>query len=1028
MGVKIINRRYREIYTDGETDWLLGNVGEWQKTNINVEVTIDYNASQASPLRIDYLNNALHLSGETWGQLGFDSGMVATLRYKFQRDTNSDGVFNEETIIQQQLTINNVFESVLEVEEDINGQEFETIPNNFGNRRIIEVRLTVDQDPEGCSLKYSHFGSESVDSNTLRSAIDNTETRFIYPNLNDIIVGQWVDMEPNGLQSGMSIRNARVRKTSNNSENVFTSYNIPEAQVKALSITNVGFTTTYDSVRSIIADIQTPQPDHQSSTSDGLLTQNSSGTITSALQSQCIIFNADSSYTQQLYVNINLRVPTVVNLSGTSNEIRLSLVEFTGGSSFNFVSKTTLRSWSDVQSMLNEDLNFNGIVDLSVNATDSYIIIVEFIHSVVTGSSVGLTYKIESGLIQLSPLNGTFAEGATRAYEFEIEYMISSLFDSISNFEDGNPPSYLIGDGSLQDNFDLEFFPEWNNPNVIVRNDVTLTKRLGNTGWYNENFNELENEFKVESISYLDADGNEIDSLDYFKPTKVVAKVSGIPNINSASEFGFGFSWVPLNEADFQNKETPFYQNVFVSSGNTENGFTIDTLFTDVYPGAGIGGAAINVSNVRFTNQSGNIIFEATFTPNAAFSILFESKNEDDRNYILWFSGANSLLTRNFSDRVSLLLDFKSLIKSIPAAGPYDNIDNNFIEHPYGNDYSGVKAYEGFVQDDILCRMPIRIPKDGSIQFNSITYGFEAFNIAENRSYTLEEFQIDLSAFPIDSEGVPQFNFEEIRGFKLNSGNNKNIVELKRAEGLDTATHYGYLGYFATKLRWEDWILRQDAPGDFYNPALLNNGLNNDWISYQSQMGWQLRYFTEIIATEDNELVLYKNRWPLTIADYDQNTQLAVTHQFLRNSDNTVLNIGTDPISSRPLGVILSDENTRLEIQFQILDTGTWTLANSYGVVTIEIDLGAGRFEQRQLSSIWDREGDNPLTPLSGETKLKLEVDNTNKFLKMSCLIDPDLLEVATRYRITGRVGCFDNTTPPFQTGLYEFRYQDKYQ
>jgi hypothetical protein len=33
-GGKIINRAYNEIFTNGSTDWLLGNVGDWQNLDI----------------------------------------------------------------------------------------------------------------------------------------------------------------------------------------------------------------------------------------------------------------------------------------------------------------------------------------------------------------------------------------------------------------------------------------------------------------------------------------------------------------------------------------------------------------------------------------------------------------------------------------------------------------------------------------------------------------------------------------------------------------------------------------------------------------------------------------------------------------------------------------------------------------------------------------------------------------------------------------------------------------------------------
>lgn len=1035
MAVKVTNRQYSEIYTQGKTDWLLGNVGDWQKLNIDVEVGIELFASQSQPVSIDYVNNLFRLSGGLkWGDFGFDNGMTVTFSYKFQKDTTGDGDFDEETIIQQSYTIQNVSQNIMEVDGTIDAQDFETVPTNFGTRRIIEVHFFVDQDTEGCKIKYTHLTNIDSQAEILRSVIDNTETEFVYPDLKNVIVGQWVDMEAVGMQSGMSIRKVRVRKTSDNANEVFATYDIPQSQDRQLRIVDEPFQDPeFETGRSIIASLQQSLTDYQSVTSDALVPTSGStaggSSFSSITQAQCFLFDADSAYSQQAYFNVNIRPTATQSLTPGNNFLRLTLLRFTNGSSFDLVSNTTLREWPDVQSLVNESLNFNGIINLDVNASDSYALIVEFWQpGPYNDTNRTMNYVIESGLIQLSQKDSTFTSGLKRKYEFEIEFMISSLFDSITNFEENQLPQYLQGDQSLTDNFDIQFLPEWNNPNVKVANDLQLTSRLGNTGWFNENFNQLPNDFQLESVTYFDENGNQTDSLDFSSATKVKAVITGVPNLNTNTELGFGFAWVPLNEEDYREKETPFYRNAFVSSGDTENGFSLDQLYTNTFPGAGIGGGSLDSSNIKFTNQNGKIIFEATFTPNSSFANQFNAKNEDDRNYILWVSVADSALGRNFSDRVSLLIDFNQLTRNIPPAGEYPYIDNAFIEHPYSETFAGTPGYEGLIQDDILCRLPIRIPKDGSIIFQSIVYGVEAFNLAENRSFELERFQIDLSQYPTDSNGSQQFNFDDVRGFKLNDGNNKNWVQMKRNSSLDTTDFFGYLGYFATKLRWEDWILNQQAPGDFYKDGELNNGLNNDWYQYQDTQGWSLRFFTEIVTVESGQLKEYKNRWNITLIDYDQNANLNVTHEYYRDSDNTLLNVGTDPGTGRPLGAVLSNEATRIEIEFEITDSGTWVAANTYGVVTIEIDLGAGRFEQWQLSSVWDRESDNPLKPVTGETNLKLEVDGTNKFAKLTCLIDPDLLPDAPRYRVTGRIGCFDDSGTPFSPGLYEFRYEDTYE
>ena len=836
MAVKVINRLYNEIYTDGDTDWLLGNVGEWQTLKLQAEVIIDFLATQESPVQIDTFNNAFVLTnGKTWGDYGFDLGMQVQFIYNILEDTNGDGTFNQTSVVQQTFNIEALFNDTMEVDQLINAQGYDSLPTSFGTKKVTNVYFYVDDEAEGCRLNYMHLSNNDFQSRNLNSFIDGSLPEFVYPNIKAVATNTWVTMEPVGLQSGMSIRQVRVRK-----------------------------------------------------------------------------------------------------------------------------------------------------------------------------------------------LPGTTSFGIGRTYEFEIKYLISSFFEDINNLLEFEPPSYLQGDGSLTDNFLLKFYPEWNNPNLLIENDLERTERLGNTGWFNENFNQLDNDFKVESVVYKDEDDNVVEAVDYTVPTKVEVLVSGVPNI-AQGEFGFGFAWLPLDDDDYKEKETAHYQNIYAQTGDINDGFSAGSLNAGPYIGAGINGASMDASNVRFTEVGGNLLCEFTLTPNAQFLSAFDSRSEDDRNYFIYVSVADGTLGRNFSDRVSLLADVSSMVKNIPPAGEYDDISNSFLEHPLDETNVGVSEYEGFIQDDVLCRMPFFIPTDGSIVFSNIAFIIEAFNPITGQVFELENYSVDLSQFGT-LNGVQLINFDQVRGFKLESGNNKNWVRILRNPSADISGKAAYVAYYAFKIRWEDWISNNNAPIQFFDANLENDGLSNDWLSYLRTTGFVINFATKIIATVNNELLEYKNQFPLTFSDYDENDDINTTHRYYRDSDNTLLNVGNTP-EGQPLGVVVSNDLTRVEIDFEITTSDTWDLASTYGVITIEIDRGAGYLEQRQLSSVWGSESDNPLKPLENETKLKLALDTTSKILTLSCLIDPNVLEDAPLYRVTGRVGCYDNgdgnTLPD---GIYESAYESAYE
>ena len=77
MGVKVIERKYKNQFypSTQSTDWLLGNVGDWQRLELTFEVTIEFNGTQSETISIDSTNNTLKLNnGKSWQSYGFDIG------------------------------------------------------------------------------------------------------------------------------------------------------------------------------------------------------------------------------------------------------------------------------------------------------------------------------------------------------------------------------------------------------------------------------------------------------------------------------------------------------------------------------------------------------------------------------------------------------------------------------------------------------------------------------------------------------------------------------------------------------------------------------------------------------------------------------------------------------------------------------------------------------------------------------------------------------------------------------------------
>ena len=203
MGVKVVKRKYNELYRTEDTNWLIGNVGDWQKLNLQVEVGIDLYASSQVQIGIDYVQNYFKLlNGKKWSDYGFDLGQVVTLKYLLEKDTDGNGQIDLITPVETTFTITNLYDDIMEVQETIDIENIETIPANYGTKKISKVVFYVEEEPEGMSIQYQHISNDDFETKNLVSVIDQTTTELICNNIKQTPTGVWTGLTPIGKQSG----------------------------------------------------------------------------------------------------------------------------------------------------------------------------------------------------------------------------------------------------------------------------------------------------------------------------------------------------------------------------------------------------------------------------------------------------------------------------------------------------------------------------------------------------------------------------------------------------------------------------------------------------------------------------------------------------------------------------------------------------------------------------------------------------------------------------------------------------------
>lgn len=622
----------------------------------------------------------------------------------------------------------------------------------------------------------------------------------------------------------------------------------------------------------------------------------------------------------------------------------------------------------------------------------------------VLGKQSGLA--IENELIRYVSVNDN-------VYKFKIEFdiLINSLFDSdLNGIENNVFPDVLLNSESLTDNFKAIWMPENGNPNIFIENDMQLTKQLGNVGWKDESFNGGIDNFTVDSITYEDLSANVLTELDYASSTIVKATISGVANlVIGTTSFGLVFVTLPKIEKEFKDLNTGWHENLYVNTCGVAKKFNLvanaGAFDTTTYDGFTKDNAFVSITDIRFQIGSDSSKVEVQFTviPNAAFGNKFDLLTANNRSYALYVSCADQTLNTSDSDRVPKQLDVNFMQKAVVQLGEYPGLTNSFIANYENNQDAGDANLIGLPQDNYSGKIGFTIDTSEDISINAITFKFEAVETSSGIISEMENNSIDLSSEPLDGAGVPQFNIQNSRGFKLNSSDDKNDVHIIRNPALDSGSEFGYAVNYGFRIRYEDWINRDGLANDFFDSNELENGFNNDWFHKFDTAGYEFRFVIEIGATVDGVTGVYRNLYAITLKDYNDNSNITITERTFRQSDNTSLPVSIDSETGLPLLKILQGgEITRYEADFEI-GSGTWSsLPGTYFELQIEEDLGGGTTSVFLLSTKQIGSSDSPIFPLDGETLLKKELITPEK-ITISCLIDGSKL-ITPRYRISPEV------------------------
>jgi hypothetical protein len=510
-------------------------------------------------------------------------------------------------------------------------------------------------------------------------------------------------------------------------------------------------------------------------------------------------------------------------------------------------------------------------------------------------------------------------------------------------------PDYFASGDCLKHVFKLEANRDLSNPNDTQ--EVIYDEREGNTGWFNENYNGQEQNYTYSNLVFTRvSDAANLDALELTSQVDATFRVTNTVNspFDASLTKGMSVFWIlPDSETRYQNnnrtlKENFVYDYALNTVGTVTNGDNFGTTLQ-----------AIEETEITFVDAD-NIDVRIRFD----FGSLAQSIiNENDfKNYVFGFTIENDGLTRETSDKTTLLINVDEFYIQLFDSNLITN-SSRFLFHRYSDYADSITSPEVFPLDDMVAINNFSIDFNGleSDEIDIISVSHElVLKHATNADITLESNTYNTGGSTLLNGYVPLIDVEQNRAFTIADNDFRKLVTIQRDEANDSGTVYAYQSTYPFFIRWETWealLGVSNPPSGVYDSSLPNNGLNQFWYRF-STLGYTLNYRLRFTITQNGELFTQEFDTPLTMYDFNSNAEW--NNEYIKSYDvatSTELISGSDKF-------IQGYADTRLEAAF---DKTVGTLPNLADIDIVFWIIGkeSGTIRSvRRASSFYSTSGD----------------------------------------------------------------------
>lgn len=487
-------------------------------------------------------------------------------------------------------------------------------------------------------------------------------------------------------------------------------------------------------------------------------------------------------------------------------------------------------------------------------------------------------------------------------------------------WEDGvvSKPDWFISENCLKSVFKARAYREQKNPNHYI--EQIFDEDLGNTGWFDETQNT--------DIKYAP----EIRINDDFKFDHTINNQFSL----------LGYSYTPV----FNMNSTLVVTTLPPSSERNENNFT--ALQNCHYSSKGF-------FTEKFQNNNGgiNVVFSqitgiGSFEFDNDLKAYFDSLPESERRIVI------SLVYKRGPTNQPTNLPLIQVTRLL-----FTGISEKKKDEPIETEFKLKNILDGYFADTFHepTEMPMYLKYK---KLNEITSDVKKINVkfyiqetAEQRGFILQENVIDLSNYPVNSQGFYVIDNVQPSGYYCDNDRIKNIII--KSIGNDFEFSFPFV------LNYKYWEKQQNAPADYIDFNLPQNGQSKEWVSYSRYPRFTDPYVNGVsleFLDKDNDVLFYAKKDDNHILDYE-----GLRESKYRDTTFRVLKDGVD------VGTTL-DENEIYEIEV------THSLFPSFVSDGCYVAI---RPKEKDFTKIIDSKNiwtnsNLPLKPIAGENKLKSDL------------------------------------------------------